>query len=467
MTTRSKISRSLIWTIVPTLILCLFSAAATAQVNPHDPEEDHSYKPLMLKVSEDGNKYIRFLVWNQFWARHNHTNPGTVDGEGAEMPYTTDMGLRRARFLVYAQVSSRFLILSHWGINNQSYINGGGSGTGGVGPYGNGKKPQLFMHDFWNEITVVKDKLYIGSGLHYWLGISRLSNGSTLTFMTLDAPIFNWPLIEISDQFARQFGVYAKGKLGKLDYRMAVNKPFYVDQVPTNPNVAIDTRNESLALAFYHMYQFKDQESNKLPYTMGSYLGTKEIFNIGFGGHIHNNATASIDPLSNNLEKHNMRLFGLDLFWEKPLNRTKGMATSLYSVLYRYDFGPNYLRHIGIMNMGRLAAATNPISEFRALSGAGNAQPTIGTGIIQYTQFGLLLPKLNNGTQLMPYVSFTYKDFEALNSPSGQYDLGLNYLINGHQAKVTMQYSQRPLYNTNFNRMGNRGEFIIQTHLYL
>jgi hypothetical protein len=37
------------------------------------------------------------------------------------------------------------MILAHFGINNQTFINGGGSGTSGTGGYGNGKKPQLFF----------------------------------------------------------------------------------------------------------------------------------------------------------------------------------------------------------------------------------------------------------------------------------------------------------------------------------
>ena len=58
----------------------------------------------------------------------------------------------------------------------------------------------------------------MGAGLHYWNGVSRLSSQSTLNFMTLDAPIFNWTNIEATDQFARQFGIYAKGQLDRLDY---------------------------------------------------------------------------------------------------------------------------------------------------------------------------------------------------------------------------------------------------------
>ncbi|MBK8818918.1 MAG: porin, partial [Saprospiraceae bacterium] len=47
-----------------------------------------------------------------------------------------------------------------------------------------------------------------------------MTSHSTISFMTLDAPIFNFVNIETTDQFARQFGVYAKGQIGKLDYRI-------------------------------------------------------------------------------------------------------------------------------------------------------------------------------------------------------------------------------------------------------
>jgi hypothetical protein len=50
------------------------------------------------------------------------------------------------------------------------------------------------------------------------------------------------------------------------------------------------------------------------------------------------------------------------------------MAVTGYSVLYDYDFGPNYLRNVGIMNIG----SVDPnFTGSRAIAGAGNAQPTI------------------------------------------------------------------------------------------
>jgi hypothetical protein len=57
-------------------------------------------------------------------------------------------------------------------------------------------------------------------------------------------------------------------------------------------------------------------------------------------------------------------------------------------VLYDYDFGPNYLRNVGIMNIG----SVDPnFAGSRAIAGPGNAQPTILV-TIWYTQAGILLP---------------------------------------------------------------------------
>lgn len=416
---------------------------------------DHTYKPLQINFSEDGTKQLRFIMWHQFWARYTENNPGTLDAALNPQQSNMDFGLRRSRFLVVAQVSSRFLALVHFGINNQRF-NGGGLGA-------DGKKPQLFIHDAWTEYTVIPKALSIGAGLHYWLGISRLTNGSTLTFMTLDAPIFNWPLIERTDQFARQMGVYAKGQLGRLDYRVAVNNPFTfgLHEKDVKSPEAFEIINEKAAYSGYFFWQFWDKESNKLPFAVGTYMGAKKILNVGFGFHHHNNATASSIDNGETVRKHAISLFGTDIFCELPVNKDKSTAISLYSVGYKYDFGPGYLRNIGIMN------AAGGMNGGGMFNGPGNNQPTIGTGSIVYTQLGYALPKFNQGNQFMPYVTHTYKNFEALNEASHQFDLGLNYFINGHNAKITLQYSRRPVYDNNRNWATNKGEIILQSHIFL
>ncbi|MFN7118964.1 MAG: porin [Saprospiraceae bacterium] len=454
-------------------------APTTTAAAGEKPKTDHSYKPLTLKLDEKGDKYLRLITWHQFWITYTQNNPGTTDANGVPQEAAFDIALRRSRFLTYAQVSPRFLILTHWGINNQSFSTGGSAVGGNQAAQANnaGKKPQLFIHDAWTEFEVAKDKLYLGTGIHYWNGISRLSSQSTLNFMTIDAPIFNWPLIETNDQFARQFGIYAKGQLGKLDYRLSINKPFlngivanrvsFVNALKAgtaSSNVATHAFTENVAYAGYINYMFKDKESNKLPFFVGSHLGSKTVFNLGAGFYIHPEATASIETSTPDtaFTTHNINLFGIDAFYDRPLNKEKGTCLSIYGVLYLYNFGPNYLRNIGILNLH-----SNASGETATFARGGNAQPTLGTGTIGYLQVGYGLPKLANGTQFMPYATLTYKDFERLNQSSLQYDLGLNYLINGHNAKVSLQYSNRPLYNGAFNRIGSKGELILQTHIFL
>ncbi|MCB0586216.1 MAG: hypothetical protein KDD06_12935, partial [Phaeodactylibacter sp.] len=46
--------------------------AQVSQNGPEKKQEDDSYKPLVLKLSEDGSKYVRFLLWHQHWVQTNN-----------------------------------------------------------------------------------------------------------------------------------------------------------------------------------------------------------------------------------------------------------------------------------------------------------------------------------------------------------------------------------------------------------
>lgn len=431
---------------------------------------------LKFNLNEDGSKFMRVIAWNQIWMRSAQMNPGTMIG-GEATSTATDIGNRRLRFLAYAQISKRYMILTHFGINNQTFINGGAAGTSGTGGYGAGKKPGLFFHDAWNEYAVVlpeKDKKFsftLGAGLHYYMGLSRLTMASTLNFLTIDAPIFNWPLIENSDQFARQVGLFAKGKYGKLEYRLSYNKPYATNLTPantTNASNAVAVDNSGMtkwSKAGYFEYQFLDQEANVLPFKVGSYLGTKKVFNIGAGFYTAPDATKT--SVNSTINKHDIKLFSADVFLDMPIGKKENkMAVTAYSVLYDYDFGPNYLRNVGIMNIG----SVDPnFTGNRAIAGAGNAQPTIGSGNIWYTQAGILLPnkEAKPKVRIQPFGAVTYKNFDALTQSSTQFDVGSNFFIDGHHAKITAQYSTRPVYTSLANRSGSLGDFIVQLQIYL
>ncbi|MDP9958005.1 hypothetical protein J2X97_003679 [Epilithonimonas hungarica] len=450
--------------------LALFSASLYSQGSP-----DYG-NGLKLNLNPEGDKYVRFILWNQIWLRNTEMNPGTMVSDEATKN-SWNIGNRRLRALAYAQITKRYMVLMHFGINNQTFINGGGSGSTGTGGYGNGKKPQMFFHDAWNEYALVlpgeagKFSLSIGAGLHYYMGLSRMTMASTLNFLTVDSPIFTWPLIDNSDQFARQMGMFAKGKYGKFEYRFSLNKPFATNLAPvdvTNPaaRVAVDNNgNPEFSKAGYVEYQFLDSESNLLPFKVGSYLGTKRVFNLGAGFYHQKDGTRT--SVNSQIEKHDIALYAIDAFADLPLGNAKNkMALSAYAGFYNYNFGPNYLRNLGIMNVG--TTDPNFIGD-KAIAGAGNLQPMIGSGNIYYLQAGLLLPSNADKPKIriQPFAAYTNKNFKALENSSSQFDVGANWFIDGHHAKLTTQYSTRPTYTSASSEPKSKGEFILQFQIYL
>lgn len=413
-------------------------------------------KGIRVNLDESGQKHIRFITWHQIWLRFNENNSGSTR-LGEAQNSTTDFGIRRSRFLAIVQLNPRFLILTHFGINNQNAVSGGYLGT-------DGKRPQLYVHDAWTEYRVVKNYLHIGMGLHYWNGISRMSSASTLNFMNLDAPIFNWATIEATDQFARMLGVYAKGQIGKLDYRLAINDPFLTNTagVIDSARAQYSPRNNKKVYQGYAFWQFWDKESNYLPFTVGSYLGTKKVFNLG-AGFLQNSDAMWSKTATGDTAYHNQLLLGFDAFLDMPLNKEKGTALTVYGVYYNYDFGPNQVRNIGILN---------PATGGGSLR--GNAFPLLGTGSIVYAQAGYLFPKswLGNKGRLQTYLAYSHANFEGVKDASGKVvpvqvlDIGGNYFLDGHHAKITLNYRSRPDF-TNVNALRYRPEITLQTMIYL
>lgn len=439
---------------------------------------------LRLKLDSTESKYLRFIFWNQIWMRNVEQNTNTVIN-GEEVKHTWDVGARRIRALAYAQISNRFLLLTHFGINNQTFSTGGGSGTMGTGGYGDGKKPQLFFHDVYGELAIMPYKdtftgepnslsLYLGAGMHYWNGISRMTSSSTSNYLAIDAPVFNWPLVDLSDQFARQFGIYAKGSVNKLNYSMAVNKPFLTREEPQyhdlKGRVAVDNNGDpNLSFQGYFDYQFFEKENMTLPYRVGSYLGTKKVMNLGAGFYHTTDATKSIDD-AGVVESHPINLFGVDFFADLPFGSQERRASfTAYAVYYHYDLGPNYFRTLGVMN-----TATGFVegTAGNTIQGAGNSRMLLGTGDIIYAQAGLLLPQSNkrNFMRLQPFAAYTHKRLEYLDQGGHHFDIGANIIIEGHHAKITSQYSLRPIYYERVGRHvvdGYKGEFRIQLQVFL
>lgn len=402
------------------LVATLATVPAVTQANEiaeADKAFSQSIKPAKVNLTEDGSQWIRFIGWLQVWTRAMEMNPGsTIQGNDEDWGF--DVGIRRARFLVFSQIAPRVRLLFHFGMNNQTF--------------NNARKPQLYVHDAWAEIEVLPKTLSVGAGLLYFNGVSRMANASTLNFLALDAPIVNWPTIERTDQFARQLGLYVKGQISIFDYQLALVRPFSTNRTLVNGGPA-DYRDgsNSFGVSTYMQFMFDELESNALPFKVGTYLGKKSVLNVGLGAHFQPGAMGQLDA-AGDLTEHDLLLLGFDAFIDRPFGN---WALTGYLGYYYYDFGPDAVRNVGIMNIGAGGTSFN---------GAGNAYPVLGTGSHIYTQWGVLFP--GDDIRIQPYATLQASIMDALDDPMLVGEVGANLYLSGHHAKLTLNYRNRPVF---------------------
>lgn len=399
-------SRKTTWTFL--LAFAVLMNIGFAQEKAEEPKEDHSYKPLTLKLNDSGSKYVRFIMWHQLWVTSNN-----LSAENSSTQFSTS--IRRSRFLAYSQISPKFLILTHFGLN--------GLTSGNLTSLGNnGDSAQLFLHGAWAELQLTKS-IYVGSGLHYWKGLTRLANQSTLNFMTLDQsrPFNAWHSLGITDQFARHLGVYLKGASGKFEYRFAWNTAgrnplgggidfssnFTQDGLPasnltyTGASTATSDggRTGNSIYEGYVKYNIFDNEGTKLPYYVGTYLGTKKVLAIGAGFFLHPNGVFDNSRNTHEGVSH----FAVDAFLDVP---TQAGGINAYAAIQNFNYGENYISRWG------------------------------GTGTALYGQFGYYL----KSAKIMPYIGYSNSNYEAADDAITALNIGVNYYINGHFCKLTAEY---------------------------
>ena len=384
---------------------------------------------LKVKLNEDGTKYFRIISWAQFWAQHNSDRP--LDANGNEQS-DLNFSMRRARVLMYAQINKDFLILTHFGLNSLNAEN--------MSPVGTGDNSQLFFHDVWAQYSL-SDNHAIGGGLHYWNGISRLNNQSTLNMMTLDNQRQAWATIGLSDQFARHMGVYLKGKFKKLQYRIAVNEAItnnlQASAVPDNNGAAIysgrrllGSKEAGKTYAGYFDYHFLDEESNFLPYKVGTYLGGKKVFNVGAGFFLHPNGSVIADN-NGELSGESVSIFAFDAFYDAPLGE-KGAAITAYVLSQFSDYGQDF-------TLGT----------------------TYETGSLLHAHLGYVFAS-EGKTKFQPYIQFDSRQIEAIDDNATSFGIGANAYFSGHNSKLTFEY-----FNTKYSDNDAIGTFTLQAMIYL
>lgn len=366
-------------------------------------------------------KYIRFIAWTQFQA-----NMEDAPGQDESL---VNMQLRRARFLAYGQLVENFLVITHFGVNS---LNGDN-----IHPLGATGTPQLFMHDAWAQYNVHKNHV-IGGGLHYWNGLSRLNSQGTLNFLTMDNHRPAWSTLGLSDQFQRHIGVFGKGAFGKFQYQVSVNEAmtnslddrnFMNDQAVYQGRKLLGHRQAGRTYGGYFMYNFLNTESNFLPYRVGSYLGAQKLLNIGAGFFAHPNGAVRLDD-NNELTGEDVNLFALDVFYDHPVGKS-GASVTAYALTQYNDYGTNY-------NFGPYAS-----------------------GWMFYGHVGYMLPGDFDHLRYQPYVSFGNQSLDFDGLTRNNFGAGLNIMISGHNAKLTLEYQ-----NTTFlDRTNHR--LSLQAMIYL
>ena len=410
-----------------------------------------------LWLNEDGSNYFKATLISQVWVRNTDMNPGTTIN-GYPKNSFTDIGIRRARLQAFGQIADRVFLYTQIGMNNFNFLSD--------------RKAGFFIHDVAGEYEVVRKKLSLGAGLTAWNGLTRYAAPSVGSIMGLDAPLFEQTTNDVTDQFLRKLSVYAKGKLGKLDYRLVMSSPMSVQKSAgysatlTNYST-FNAEPAKMQWQGYFQWQFLDQEPNTTPYTTGTYLGSKKVFNIGAGVQYQPDAMWRKGLAATDTIRSDMRHFAVDVYYDAPLNASTGTAISAYAAYINMQHGPGYIRNQATMNPANGSIAPT------VLNGGGNGYPSFGTGSLFYGQVGYKFKNnLIGSTTLMPYASLQYAAYDRLAGKMKYWEAGTSWLLKGHTSKLTFAYQNRPVYqtigtSTKAIQTDRKGSFVLQYQVFL
>ena len=382
---------------------------------------------------------IKWNITTQAWLRYSDLNEGSEINNELTNSFM-DISIRRLRIPVSSQISPKIFLYSIFGGNNYNFKN---------------KTFNLEILDLYAEYSF--DKAFeVGIGKSGWQGLNRWNIRSSKTMMGLDSPLFTLNSVEKNDDLGRLFGAWIKGQLGKLDYRIAFNRPFLVTTIP-NGEVNFANNKPRVKTSSYVKYQFFEHESNKSAYQTGTYVQYKKVFNIGAGFQFQEKAMSDGDAMLATTNFYDMKHWAVDSFLNLPLSN--GNAITAYLGYYDYDFGKNYIRNVG---------ANNPTTGGgTGFNGPGVAFPMIGTGTTWYTQFGYAFKETNlldDSYVIQPNVAVQTSSWDVLQSQMTVFDFTINFLQNGkHNNKISLGYQYRPIFeNTTLKKESYKGMAVLQ-----
>ena len=387
-------------------------------------------KPFnVVNITPDGSKYIKFGMNLQVWGRYSELNPNSKIGT-TEVNDAYDIVIRRLRLQAMGMLTDNIFFHLQLGQNNINFTQNNGPSNA-----------PLSVMDALGEYHF-NEKLHIGGGLTAWgAGTTRYSANSSSSQLTLDTPMYQ-QFANTSSTFGnRNLSIYAKGYLGKFNYRAAITNPYRNSNNNLGLNSTVSTETPRAQYSGILMYSFLDKESLEDAYHKGTYLGTKKVFNVALGymtqakamWHVTPDATVAYDD---------MKVLGFDVFYDSPIN-AKGAALTAYAAFNNNDYGKNYIQSVNTPNPA--------IGDNTLINGSGAGFIGVGTGNIYYAQLGYLFGKSDNEAKkgrFQPYAATQIADLEALDTPMTMYELGVNYYTTGTLGpKFSLNYQNRAVYD--------------------
>jgi len=323
---------------------------------------------------------LRLQTWYQFME----------DGKKSGTKNLNDFMLRRFYFYLSGEVTPKIGFFAH--------IAGDRIGQDGLDSPSVGLGSGIAVRDAWVYYNV-NESFKIQMGRMYVPFTRNYSTTSTFAMLPLELP-FN--------QGGVRGGIFYASKVGRDDGVVLWGNPFkgFVQyRLGISEGVESNTDNPDDNLRFSGRVSLNLLEPETTWFNKGSYLGTKKVLALGAGFDYQDDLVLSKKRGQDNIG------WTVDLFFDHPVG--KGAAT------FEAAF-------IDVKNM------TQTLKYSRLISG-DDAQ-------MYYVQGGYLFPRHIGPGRIQPY--FRYERLAVNHKPDTAFPcLGLNYLIKGHDAKLTLDWT--------------------------
>lgn len=235
----------------------------------------------------------------------------------------------------------------------------------------------------------------------------------------LDGPYYlnAWSYPGLVSQYPAKFagrdnGVNVWGKL--FDKRLTYSVGAFEGH---NNFKGASSEDDNLLYAGRLQYDFWDTALDPAYYTSSTYYGSKDVLSIGIA------AMYQKDGVGTKAVKGDYRAWNIDALLEKKLD--SGAAVTLEGSYYDYD--------------------TDDTADVAPGFGGAGSTDNVG-GLSQGKAYLLgaayLIPQAVGWGKFQPYVRYQKFENDLTNIDSKQYDYGVHYIIDGHNARVSATYTK-------------------------